>query len=158
MSIQINPDQVAMQELAARGVDASVGVFGNHYVQIGKASPIRLDEIKSADVPFAWFKTATQIRRGKEGVRQTAEDAIKVLLKPGALDAGTLLGLLKAGQTHLAGSRRSASSPRLRSRTARGSSPGRCRTFRTRSWRRSTRHFLRLRWTSFRLRSSAKGR
>ena len=65
MSIQINPDQVAMQELAARGVDASVGVFGSHYVQIGKASPIRLDQIKSADVPFAWFKTATQIRRGR---------------------------------------------------------------------------------------------
>lgn len=101
MSIQINPDQVAMQELAARGVDASVGVFGSHYVQIGKASPIRLDQIKSADVPFAWFKTATQVRRGREGVLQTAEDAIKVLLKPGALDAGKLLGLLKAGQTHL---------------------------------------------------------
>ena len=32
MSIHINPDQVATQELASRGVDASVGVFGNHYV------------------------------------------------------------------------------------------------------------------------------
>ena len=51
MSIQINPDQVAMQELAARGVDASVGVFGGHYVQIGKASPIRV----SVAIPFSVF-------------------------------------------------------------------------------------------------------
>ena len=55
MSIQINPDQVAMQELAARGVDASVGVFGSHYVQIGKASPIRRDQIQADDVGVAWF-------------------------------------------------------------------------------------------------------
>ncbi len=46
MTIQIHPDLVVQQELASRGIDSSVGVFGDHQVQIGKASPIRLDEIK----------------------------------------------------------------------------------------------------------------
>ena len=101
MTIQINPDLVIQQELAARGIDSSVGVFGDHQVQIGKASPIRLDEIKSAAVPSAGFWKATQIQNGKDGVRLTAAEAVGVLLKPGALDAERLLGLLKACQTHL---------------------------------------------------------
>ncbi len=101
MTIQINPDLVIQQELAARGIDSSVGVFGDHQVQIGKASPIRLDEIKSAAVPSAGFWKATQIQNGKDGVRLTAAEAVGVLLKPGALDAARLLGLLKACQTHL---------------------------------------------------------
>ena len=67
MSLTINPDIVVQQELQSRGVDSSVGVFGSHHVQIGKGSPIRLDVIKSAKFPFAGFKTATQIRRGKAG-------------------------------------------------------------------------------------------
>ena len=54
--MKIQADQVTMQELAARGVDESVGVFGSHHVQIGKGSPIRLDEIKSAKVPSAGFE------------------------------------------------------------------------------------------------------
>ena len=102
MTIQIHPDLVVQQELAARGIDSSVGVFGDHQVQIGKASPIRLDEIKSAAVPSAGFWKATQIRNGKDGVRLTAAEAVGVLLKPGALDAERLLGLLKACQTHVA--------------------------------------------------------
>ena len=101
MSLTINPDIVVQQELQSRGVDSSVGVFGSHHVQIGKGSPIRLDVIKSAKVPFAGFKTATQIRRGKAGIEQTASDALKTLASPGSLDAGKLLGLLKAQQTHL---------------------------------------------------------
>ncbi len=101
MTIQINPDLVVQQELATRGIDSSVGVFGDHQVQIGKASPIRLDEIKSAAVPSAGFWKATQIQNGKDGVRLTAAEAVGVLLKPGALDAERLLGLLKACQTHL---------------------------------------------------------
>ena len=101
MSLTINPDIVVQQELQSRGVDSSVGVFGSHHVQIRKGSPIRLDVIKSAKVPFAGFKTATQIRRGKAGIEQTASDALKTLASPGSLDAGKLLGLLKAQQTHL---------------------------------------------------------
>ena len=101
MTIQIHPDLVVQQELATRGIDSSVGVFGDHQVQIGKASPIRLDEIKSAAVPSAGFWKATQIQNGKDGVRLTAAEAVGVLLKPGALDAERLLGLLKACQTHL---------------------------------------------------------
>lgn len=101
MTIHINPDLVVQQELAQRGVDSSVGVFGSHYVKIGKASPIRLDQIQSASAPYAGVWTAVQIRPGLEGVRQTAEEALRVLLRPGPLDAARLLGFLKAGQTHL---------------------------------------------------------
>ena len=99
--MKILVDQQVSQELAARGVDASVGIFGSHHVQIGKGSPIRLDAIKSANVPSAGFTQMRQIARGQEGVRQTARDALKVLTQPGSLDAGALLGLLKAGQTHI---------------------------------------------------------
>ena len=101
MSLTINPDIVTQQELQSRGVDSSVGVFGSHHVQIGNGTPIRLDEIKSAKVPYAGFKTATQIRRGKAGIEQTASDALKTLAASGSLDAGKLLGFLKAQQTHL---------------------------------------------------------
>ena len=101
MSLTINPDIVTQQELQSRGVDSSVGVFGSHHVQIGNGTPIRLDEIKSAKVPYAGFKTATQIRRGKAGIEQTASDALKTLAASGLLDAGKLLGFLKAQQTHL---------------------------------------------------------
>ena len=101
MSLTINPDIVTQQELQSRGVDSSVGVFGSHHVQIGKGSPIRLDVIKSANVPFAGFRTVTQIQRGKAGIEQTASDALKTLASSGSLDAGKLLGLLKAQQTHL---------------------------------------------------------
>ena len=99
--MKIQADQVTMQELAARGVDESVGVFGSHHVQIGKGSPIRLDEIKSAKVPSAGFRTATKIARGRAGIEQTATDALKTLAATGPLDAGKLLGLLKAQQTHM---------------------------------------------------------
>ena len=101
MPITINPDAVAMQELQSRGVDKSVGVFGSHYVQIGKGNPIRLDVIKSAAVPSAGFKTATKVARGFAGVHQTAVDALKTLSSPKTLDVGALLGTLKAQQTHL---------------------------------------------------------
>ena len=101
MSLTINPDIVVQQELQSRGVDSSVGVFGSHHVQIRKGSPIRLDVIKSAKVPFAGFRTVTQIKRGKAGIEQTASDALKTLASPGSLNAGKLLGLLKAQQTHL---------------------------------------------------------
>ncbi len=99
--MKIQADQVTMQELAGRGVDSSVGVFGNHYLQIGKGTPVRLDVIKSAKVPSAGFRTVTQVRRGLAGIEQTASDALATLAKPGSLNAEKLLGLLKAQQTHL---------------------------------------------------------
>ncbi len=101
MSLTIQPDQFVAQELESRGVDSSVGVYGSHHVQIGKGTPVRIDQIKSASLPFAGFKTATQVRRGLAGVEQTSRDVLKTLAAPGRLDAGKLLGLLKAGQTHV---------------------------------------------------------
>jgi len=65
MSIHISADQVVMQELASRGVDSSVGVFGEHQVKIGNGSPIRLDEIKSVKVPSAGFGRMRQIASGR---------------------------------------------------------------------------------------------
>ena len=101
MSLTIQPDIVTQQELEARGVDSSVGVFGSHHVQIGKGNPIRLDVIKSAEIDGEGWRTATKVRRGQEGVRQTATDALATLAATGTLDAGKLLGILKAQQTHL---------------------------------------------------------
>ena len=101
MSLTIQPDQFVAQELESRGVDSSVGVYGSHLVQIGKGTPVRIDQIKSASLPYAGIKTATQVRRGLAGVEQTSRDVLKTLAAPGSLDAGKLLGLLKAGQTHV---------------------------------------------------------
>ena len=101
MSLKIQADAVVKSELEARGIDSTVGVFGSHHVQIGKGKPVRLDVIQSAKVPYAGFKTATQVTRGKAGIHQTAADALKTLATPGQLNAGKLLGFLKAQQTHL---------------------------------------------------------
>ena len=101
MALTIQPDLVVKQELEARGVGSAVGVFGSHHVQIGKGTPVRIDKIASAKVPYAGFTKATQIARGKAGIRQTTADTLKTLAAPGKLDAGKLLGLLKAQQTHL---------------------------------------------------------
>ena len=101
MSLKIQADNVVKTELESRGVDSSVGVFGSHHVQIGKGTPVRLDVIKSAKVPYAGFTEAKQIMRGKAGIHQTSSDVLKTLATPGSLDAGKLLGLLKAQQTHL---------------------------------------------------------
>ena len=101
MSLKIQADTFVKSELESRGIDSSVGVFGSHHVQIGKGTPVRLDVIKSAKVPYAGFTEAKQIMRGKAGIHQTSLDALKTLAAPGSLDAGKLLGLLKAQQTHL---------------------------------------------------------
>ena len=101
MSLKIQADTFVKNELESRGVDSSVGVFGSHHVQIGKGTPVRLDIIKSAKVPYAGFTEAKQVMRGKAGIHQTSSDVLKTLAAPGSLDAGKLLGLLKAQQTHL---------------------------------------------------------
>ncbi|MBQ3892669.1 MAG: DUF3626 domain-containing protein, partial [Mailhella sp.] len=100
MSSGIYWDTTVQRQLASRGVDESTGVYGQHKVQIGKGSPIRLDEIKSASIPYAGFSTMKKIERGKAGVQQCAGDVLKTLAKPGTLDAKPLLGSLKAMQTH----------------------------------------------------------
>ena len=99
MSSGIQWDATVQQELAMRGVDQSTGVYGEHKVKIGKGSPIRLDEIKSVNAPYAGFKTAQVVARGRAGVQQAAGDVLKTLAKPGTLDAKSLLGTLKAQQT-----------------------------------------------------------
>ena len=101
MALKIQADAVVKSELESRGIDSSVGVFGSHHVQIGKGKAVRLDVIESAKVPYAGFREVTQVRRGKAGIQQTSSDVLKTLAKPGQLDAGKLLGLLKAQQTHL---------------------------------------------------------
>ena len=93
-------DPVVQQELAMRGVDKSTGVYGDHKVQIGKGSPLRLDEIKSASMPYAGFTQVKKIERGKAGIASGAESTLKTLCsRAGTLDAKTLLGTLKAMQT-----------------------------------------------------------
>ena len=65
--------------------------------------PIRLDEIKSAHIPYAGFTQVKKVSRGKEGIRVNSRAALKALYsRPDALDAGALLGALKAMQTHTA--------------------------------------------------------
>lgn len=67
MTIQIHLDSAVRQELAGRGVDLSVGIFACHYVQLGKVSLIRLDEIDPAKVPAAWLKEVAQVSNGMVG-------------------------------------------------------------------------------------------
>jgi hypothetical protein len=69
MSSGIYWDTTVQRQLASRGVDETTGVYGQHKVQIGKGSPIRLDEIKSASIPYAGFSTMKKIERGKAGVQ-----------------------------------------------------------------------------------------
>lgn len=83
MSLTIQPDQFVAQELESRGVDSSVGVYGSHHVQIGKGTPVRIDQIKSASLPYAGIKTATQVRRGLAGVEQTSRDVRRRLMASG---------------------------------------------------------------------------
>jgi len=99
---QIQADMAVRGDLAARGITETTGVFGNHKVQLGKGSSIRLDKIKSASVPFAGFRTATKIARGKAGLANSANEVLNSLhSRTGTLDAGKLLGSLKAMQTQL---------------------------------------------------------
>jgi hypothetical protein len=90
------------QELQSRGIGAETGVFGNHRVQLGHGAPVRLDAIRSAPVPFAGFRQVTRVARGQAGVAQTASAALSALTRPnGRLDAGALLGQIRAMRTHM---------------------------------------------------------
>ena len=63
--IQADP---AIQQLAQRGITEKTGIFGEHRVQIGTGSPIRLDKIKANSIPIQGFRTATKVARGHEGI------------------------------------------------------------------------------------------
>lgn len=97
----IQPDRIVQQELLSRGIDAKTGVFGEHKVQFGTGLPISLDKITVPSLPYAGFFKATKIARGKEGIERSSVDLLMQLTVPSnKLDAGKILRLLKAGQTH----------------------------------------------------------
>ena len=97
----IQADKVVQQDLASRGIDAKTGVYGEHKVQLGKGLPISLDQIKTPSLPFAGFRQATKIARGKEGLSNAADDLLRALTAKGhELDVAKMLSALKAGQTH----------------------------------------------------------
>ncbi|MDD7022102.1 MAG: hypothetical protein PUI29_05995, partial [Aeromonadales bacterium] len=100
MPLTLSPEQLAARELQSRGVDKTTGTFGDHKVQIGSAKPLRIDKLKSDRIPFQGFRTATRISRGAEGLKNSALKVLSTLVKPGALDAGTLLGALKTTQEY----------------------------------------------------------
>ncbi|MBQ7617241.1 MAG: hypothetical protein IJS50_00030, partial [Desulfovibrio sp.] len=84
---RIRADVAVQEQLAARGITETTGVYGDHKVQIGNGSPIRLDTIKSVRIPFAGFTRATQIERGKAGLQNSAEGVVRSLCeRKGTLD------------------------------------------------------------------------
>ncbi|MCR5562248.1 MAG: hypothetical protein K6F46_02585 [Desulfovibrio sp.] len=101
MTQSIHADAVVRQDLASRGIDARVGVFGEHKVQFGKGLPINIAKIKTPSLPYAGFFKVTQISRGREGIGKEADKLLHELTSPGnKLDAGKILSAIKAGQTH----------------------------------------------------------
>lgn len=100
MPLTLSPEQLAARELQSRGVDKTTGTFGDHKVQIGSAKPLRIDKLKPDRIPFQGFRTATRISRGAEGLKNSALKVLSTLVKPGALDAGTLLGALRTTQEY----------------------------------------------------------
>lgn len=101
MPSPIHSDPVVSRQLESHGVGEKTGVFGEHKVCIGRQSPVRLDKIQANKIPFAGFRTATKIARGKEGVTASAHAALDELARPGTLNAKKLLGALKSGQVQL---------------------------------------------------------
>ncbi|MBO4301527.1 MAG: hypothetical protein J5861_08005, partial [Desulfovibrio sp.] len=70
MTQSIHADAVVQQELASRGIDGRVGVFGEHKVQFGKGLPIDLATIKTPSLLFAGF---TRVSRGREDISKSAD-------------------------------------------------------------------------------------
>ena len=98
---RIQADPTVQQQLESRGVTEKTGVFGEHKVQLGTSDPIRLDTIKANKVPFQGFTSATKVVRGKAGLRDSAQQALATLSRPGTLDARSLLSTLKTMQDYL---------------------------------------------------------
>ncbi len=100
--MEIKVDQSVANRLAQKGITREVGVYGEHKVKLGAGSPVRLDKIKSASIPYQGFRTATKVERGSEGLVQSATATLTTLMKPGSLDAGKLLGALKTNMNYMA--------------------------------------------------------
>ena len=95
--IQTDP---AIQQLAQRGITEKTGIFGEHRVQIGTGSPIRLDKIKANSIPFQGFRTATKVARGHEGLAASSCRTLDILKAPGTLKAHDLLAALKTNAAY----------------------------------------------------------
>lgn len=95
MPSRIQAAPTIQQQLASRGITEKTGVFGQHKVQLGTGSPIRLDKIKGNSVPYQGFRTATKIARGHEGLEKSSSNTLNILAAPGTLDARKLLAALK---------------------------------------------------------------
>ncbi len=101
MTDSVSAHSIFQKELADRGIDESVGVFRKHKIAIGLQKAIHIDEIKSAKIPFAGFKTATKIARGKAGLEQSADEVLKSLaVGSDTFKAKKLLGNIKAHLIH----------------------------------------------------------
>ncbi|MBQ9240840.1 MAG: hypothetical protein IJ164_05825, partial [Duodenibacillus sp.] len=91
--MSLHVDQVLSQQLQNQGIDSTVGVYGDHKLQIGNGKPIALDRIQANSVPREGFKRTEQIRRGKVGLETSANDTMKALTNPtGKFDAKAILG------------------------------------------------------------------
>lgn len=102
MPNRIQADKAVAESMESKGISQAIGVYGEHKIRLGKASPLRLDKIKANDVPFAGFRTATKVTSGKQGVHRSVADTLKFLCRPdGKLDARHLLGAIKAGSVHM---------------------------------------------------------
>ena len=101
MPPRIQADPTVQQQLAQRGITEKTGVFGEHTVQIGQASPVRLDKIKSDSIPYQGFRTATKVARGQEGLAASSSNTLHTLASPGTLDAKKLLTALKTNAEYM---------------------------------------------------------
>ncbi len=99
--MDIKIDQAVANRLAQKGISDTVGTYGEHKVKIGSGSPVRLDKIKGASIPYQGFRTATKITRGSAGLAQSAETTLAALRAPGNLNAGKLLAALKTNAVYL---------------------------------------------------------
>lgn len=101
MPPRIQADPTVQQQLAQHGITEKTGVFGEHKVQIGTTSPIRLDKIKGESIPYQGFHTATKIVRGREGLAASSSKTLEILSDPGTLKADRLLTALKTNAEYM---------------------------------------------------------
>ena len=100
MPPRIQADPAIQQQLAQRGITEKTGVFGEHKVQLGTGSPIKLDKIKGNSVPYQGFRSATKIARGHEGLATSSRQTLDILASPGSLKADKLLAALKTNMDY----------------------------------------------------------
>ena len=101
MPTKIHADPVLQQQLAQRGITERTGIFGEHKVQLGTGSPIRLDSIKGNSIPYQGFRTATKVARGQDGLLASSRQTLAVLAAPEGLQADKLLAALKTNADYM---------------------------------------------------------